>query len=122
MKISELSTDRAADVLCEVSVYALPILSDEELMDALKKKIDSTGTMTRAEVLAEGAAKIGALVPIVLKKHKADVFGLLAVLNETTAEKIAEQNIIKTLQQAKNIAKDRDLLDFFKSCAQEETK
>lgn len=122
MKISELSTDRAADVLCEVSVYALPILSDEELMDTLKKKIDSTGTMTRAKVLAEGAAKIGALVPIVLKKHKADVFGLLAVLNETTAEKIAEQNIIKTLQQAKDIAKDRDLLDFFKSCAQEETK
>lgn len=122
MKISELSTDRAADVLCEVSVYALPILSDEELMDTLKKKIDSNGTMTRAEVLAEGAAKIGALVPIVLKKHKADVFGLLAVLNETTAEKIAEQNIIKTLQQAKCIAKDRDLLDFFKSCAQEETK
>ena len=122
MKISELSTDRAADVLCEVSVYALPILSDEELMDTLKKKIDSTGSMTRAEVLAEGAAKIGALVPIVLKKHKADVFGLLAVLNETTAEKIAEQNIIKTLREAKNIAKDRDLLDFFKSCAQEETK
>ena len=122
MKISELSTDRAADVLCEVSVYALPILSDEELMDTLKKKIDSTGTMTRAEVLAEGAAKIGALVPIVLKKHKADVFGLLAVLNETTAEKIAAQNIIETLRQAKDIAKDRDLLDFFKSCAQEETK
>ena len=122
MKISELSTDRAADVLCEVSVYALPILSDEELMDTLKKKIDSTGTMTRAEVLAEGAAKIGALVPIVLKKHKTDVFGLLAVLNETTAEKIAAQNIIETLRQAKDIAKDRDLLDFFKSCAQEETK
>lgn len=122
MKISELSTDRAADVLCEISVYALPILADEELMQTLKEKIDSAGEMTRAEVLAAGAAKIGALVPIVLKKHKADVFGLLAVLNETTAEKIAEQNIIKTLSQAKDIAKDRDLLDFFKSWAQGDQK
>ena len=31
MKFSELSTDRAADVLCEVSVYALNILTDDEL-------------------------------------------------------------------------------------------
>ena len=34
MKFSELSTDRAADVLCEVSVYALNILNDEHKIQA----------------------------------------------------------------------------------------
>ena len=37
MKLSEFSTDKAADVLCEISVYALNIVSDEELRGSLKK-------------------------------------------------------------------------------------
>ena len=29
MKLSDLSTEKAADVLCEISVYTLSILGDE---------------------------------------------------------------------------------------------
>ena len=30
MKLSELSTDKATDVLCEISPYAINIMTDEE--------------------------------------------------------------------------------------------
>lgn len=117
MKISELSTDRAADVLCDLSAYVLHILADEELVTTLRSEIGCE-KMTRAAVLAAGAEKIVQLIPLVLKKHKQDVFGALAVLNETTSEDIAGQNIIKTMEMVKDAADDKELLDFFKSCAQ----
>ena len=40
MKLSELDTSRAADVLCEAGAYALNIMTDEELATELKSKID----------------------------------------------------------------------------------
>lgn len=59
MKFSELSTDRAADVLCEVSVYALNILTDDELRESLKAQIDAEKPQTAGERYAIGAQKIG---------------------------------------------------------------
>ena len=35
MKLSDLTTDRAADVLCEISIYLVNITTDEELMSEL---------------------------------------------------------------------------------------
>lgn len=49
MKFSELSTDKAADVLCEVSVYALNILTDDELRESLKAQIDAEKPQTAGE-------------------------------------------------------------------------
>jgi hypothetical protein len=51
-----------------------------------------------------------------MKGKKKDLFGILGVLNEKTPEKIAEQNIVKTMKQIREITKDKELLDFFKSC------
>ena len=44
------------------------------------------------------------------------MFGILGALNEKSVEEIAKQNFIKTMKQIKDIAKDKELLDFFKSC------
>jgi hypothetical protein len=40
----------------------------------------------------------------------------LGALNEKSVEEIAKQNILKTMSQIKDISKDKELLDFFKSC------
>lgn len=116
MRLSEISTDRAADVLCEITIYVANIVTDEDLIGELKKTI-SGKAITRAELIALATEKINKLIPIVLKKRKADVFGILAVLNEKTAEEIGKQNFLTTMKQVKEIVKDRELLDFFKSCA-----
>lgn len=119
MRISELSTDKAADVLCEVSTYALNIVTDDELRDSLKAQIDAEKPQTAGERYAIGAQRIGQWIPILLKKHRDDVFGILAAINGTTIAAIKKQNIIKTMLQVREAVKDKDLMDFFKSCASE---
>lgn len=119
MRISEFSTDCAADVLCEVSVYALNILSDDELRDSLKAQLDAEKPTTVGEKYAIGVQKIGQWVPLILKKHREDAFGILATVNGVSIEAIKKQNILQTMRQIKELARDKDLMDFFKSCASE---
>lgn len=116
MKLSQMTTDRAADVLCEITPYIANITADEELLAELRNAIDPKEVATKAELMAKGVEKITKLAPIVLKKRKADVFGVLAVLNDKTAEEIGKQNILATMAQVREIVKDKDLMDFFKSC------
>lgn len=116
MRLSELSTDRATDVLCELTPYVANIVSDEELLEELKKAVDRKDIVNKAQWLAVGAEKITKILPILLKKRKEDVFGILAVINEKTVEEIAGQNIILTLKQARTAFKDKELIVFFKSC------
>lgn len=120
MKISEISTDNAMDVLCELTPYVTNIVTDEDLVGELKKAIDFKEANTMAEKMALTAGKITKIIPILLKNRKSDVFGIVGVLNEKTIDEIAKQNIIVTMKQIRDIAKDKELLDFFKSCTDTE--
>lgn len=118
MKLSKLTTDEALDVLCEITPYVSNIITDEELMETLNKTIKKDG-MTRAGVLLAGAEKLSRLVPIVMKEHRNDVYGILAAVNGLDVDEIAKQNIIKTSMQIRDVCADREMLDFFRSCAQQ---
>lgn len=113
MRLSDLSTDRVADVLCEITPYLSNITGDADLMATLSDKLPKGSSV--AEIYLHSSQMITKIVPIVLKTHRADVFGALAVLNETTPEEIAGQNIIKTMEQVKEAIFDDVLRDFFKS-------
>lgn len=113
MKISEFSTDKAANVLCEVSVYALNICEDEQLIGMIREKIE--GAETQAELYTATIKKLSSLIPLLLDKHKQDVYGILATIYESNIETIAQQNILITMRQIKEIFQDKDLMDFFTS-------
>lgn len=119
MKLSELTTERAADVLCELTPYIANITGDKALLDELANKFDSKGK-SAAELYTFAAHKYATLVPILLKDHREDVFGVLSVLNETEPDKIAKQNIMETMKQVREVFQDKELLDFFKSFGQED--
>lgn len=119
MKLSELSTERAADVLCELTPYIANITGDKSLLDELANKFDSKGKSV-AELYTFAAHKYATLAPILLKAHRSDVFGVLAVLNECSADEIAKQKVMETMKQVRNLLQDKDLLDFFKSFGQED--
>ncbi len=119
MKLSELTTEQAADVLCELTPYIANITGDKALLDKLDKKFDSKGKSV-VELYTYGAQKYATLVPMLLKDHRADVFGILSILNGTTAEEVAKQNILTTILQIRSVFKDKELLDFFKSFGQED--
>jgi hypothetical protein len=116
MKLSQLSTDRAMDVLCEIATPVTNIMTDEELIKELQSAVDFGKANTMAEKIALITGKFSKILPLILKKRKADLFSILASLNEKTIEEIGSQNVIKTMSQIKDIAKDKELLDFFKSC------
>ena len=117
MKLSALSSDEALSVLCEAAGYITNIVTDEELMSTLRDCAVEGGAKTKAEQMAWLADKFSALFPVVFKKHKSDVFGLVAAINGSTAEEVAKQNVLKTMAQVRDMVKDKDLVDFFKSCA-----
>ena len=116
MKLSELSTEKSADLLCEITPYSIAIMTDEELMAELKAAIDFKDANTMAEKIALIVGKLSKILPILLKKRREELFGILGALNEKPAEAIAKQNIIITMKQVRDICKDKELLDFFKSC------
>jgi hypothetical protein len=116
MKLSQLSTDRVMDLLCEIATPVTNIMTDEELIKELKSAVDFEKANTMAEKVALITGKFTKILPLILKKRKADIFSILASLNEKTIEEIGSQNVIKTMSQIKDIAKDKELLDFFKSC------
>ena len=119
MKLSELSTERAADVLCELTPYIANITGDKSLLDELANKFDSKGKSV-AELYVFAAHKYATLAPILLKAHRSDVFGVLAVLNECSADEIAKQKVMKTMKQVRDLFQDKELRDFFKSFGQED--
>lgn len=116
MKLSKLTTDEALDVLCEITPFVSSIISDEDLMETLNKTIKKDG-MTRVGVMLAGAEKLSRLVPIIMKEHRNDVYGILAAVNGLDIDEIAKQNIIKTSMQIRDVCADKDMLDFFRSCA-----
>lgn len=120
MKLSQLSTERATDVLCELTPYIANIVEDSALMESLRDAIDTEKVKTKAELIAIGAGKATRLVPIILKNRRSDVYGILAVLNEKSVEEIAKQNLLVTMRQIKNVSRDKELVDFFKSWADTE--
>lgn len=120
MKLSQMSTDKALDVMCEITPYVTNIVTDEDLIGCLKNAIDPRAVNSKAEMIAAGAAKLTEIAKIVLQKRKSDVYGILGALNGKTAEEIAEQNGVETMKQIRDIIKDKELLDFFRSCASSE--
>lgn len=120
MKISELTTERAADVLCEITPFIANVTSDSDLMSTLSDKLPKGSSLS--EIYLHGSNMIAKLVPIVLKTHRADVFGILSVVNETTVDDISNQNILKTIDQIRQLIYDKELVDFFKSLQPEGAK
>lgn len=120
MRLSECTTEQAMGVLCEITPYISNIATDDELLGELRAAIKPGEDATRGMMILLVVEKINKIVPVVLKKHKADVFGIIAALNGKTPEKIAKQNILVTMAQIREIVKDKELLDFFRSCADSE--
>lgn len=116
MKISEFSTDKALDVICEITPFVDDIATDEELISTIKEKVKLPEGATRADMLRIGADKINKTVPILLKKKRSAIYGILAALNESSIEKISKQSMISTAKQIKEAVGDKELIDFFKSC------
>ncbi len=122
MKLSQLTTDETLDVLCEITPYINNIVIDQELTTELRRKVDPENLKTRTGVMLEGAKKLNVLIPVVLKKRRDDVYGILSALNKKEPEEIAKQSFIATVNQIREVLEDKELINFFESFVQPEAK
>lgn len=120
MKLSELSTDRALDVLCELTPYIANITNDEELVRTLGRKMDNSAETNLYGQFALLAGRIGEITPLLLKTHRADVYGILSILNEKPAAEIAAQPVTETMRQVLEVFQDTELIRFFRSSVRRE--
>lgn len=139
MKLSELSTDRAADALCELAPYVANIIEDEEIISALDRAMpkkpdgeEPTGgekneeekvRANRSDGFATGLrmfGEIGRMAPVLLKTHRPDVYGILSVMNERPAAEIAAQKLTETMRQVKELFRDGEFVAFFKSSVRQD--
>lgn len=116
MKLSELSTDKSLDVLCEITPYVTSIASDQELIAELKRKTKLPEDAPLIDLISVGVDKVNRIAPTLLKQKRNDIYGILSVINETTPEEIGKQNVLKTASQIRDLIKDKEFIDFFKSC------
>lgn len=120
MKLSELSTDKALDVLCELTPYISNIASDDAVVGTVGKIVDTGKDINlygKGLMLVE---RMGEIVPVLLKTHRSDVYGILSVMNERPAAEIAAQKLMDTMEQVRELFRDEEFVAFFKSSAQRE--
>lgn len=113
-KLSELTTDECADVLCELTPYIVNIVSDQEIMDAVGKAVDKN-TITKVGIMLLGAQKITAVIPLLLKTHRPDIYSILSIVAEKSVEEVAAQNVMVTMWQTRELLNDKEFVSFFKS-------
>lgn len=110
MKISEMTTEQGADILLALTPIITDFASDDEFKNIFTVTEDKDSTLL-------GAERLEKVVKYLLKNKRETVFELLGLMNGKTASEIAKQSFIKTAIQVKDLVKDKELLDFFKSFA-----
>lgn len=117
MKLSDLSTDRALDVLCELTPYIDRITNDKEVVSTIGKVVEPDAELNQYGSFMLIMGRLSEFVPLLLKNHRPDVYGILSILNEKSKEEIAYQPLGETIRQLREAFQDEDLMAFFKPSA-----
>ncbi len=122
MKLFQLSTDQALDTMCELAPYIGNIANDETVVGTIGKVMEDVEELNRYGQFMLLAGRIGEFTPLLLKTHRADVYGILSVMNERTVAEIAAQKLIDTIRQVRELFQDEDFLTFFRSSVRQGQK
>ena len=109
MKISQMTTDQAAEALIRIAEPASNIMHDEETIAMLDKL--AHGDNNALSFIADNIVPVST---VLLKTHREDVYEVLAALTEKSREEIAKQKFTQTVKDIKECW-DGDLADFFAS-------
>lgn len=108
MKLSQMTTDQAANILLLVTPDIGAIMQDETLIEKFTNQTTEPGKATET-----GIKIFMDLLPILLTKYRKNIYNIIGALNEKTAEEVAEQSLKETIAEITEIFNDEDLLSFF---------
>lgn len=110
MKISQMTTDQAADVLVRIAQPVSNIMDDEQVADVLRTLSGRKG-VPYIKLFSEILPKI---VPLALKTHRKDLYEVVGAFAEKTARDVGRMNVLDTIAVLRDSI-DQDVIDFFKS-------
>lgn len=119
MRLSQITnTDIFLDKVCEISPYIEQIVEDEEISKVWKDKIKATNGEIDTDKIKEmaldkGIEKLFKFIPLLLKKNRNAIYGILSVVNEKSIEEIANQKPMETIGQAKELLTDSEFTNLF---------
>ena len=110
MKISEMTTDMAADAMIRIAEPFQHICEDENMLKLFDKMKNLHGV--------EPIKALGSILPEVvmfgLKAHRNDLYEVIGALCQKTTAQVAKMNICETIKIVKE-SYDDVLKDFFTS-------
>lgn len=110
MKITEMTTDQAAEALVKLSAPIGNICDDEDITKISVKYRE----MKEVENIRALGRLLPEIVAYALKKHKRDFYEILGVLIGKTPEEVGQMNFAETIKAVKG-SYDEVLRDFFTS-------
>lgn len=110
MKISQMTTDQAAECMVRLSQPVANIMDD----DNLRPVLEQLGKGKNKPVVKLIAEMLPKLVPLAMRDHRQDMYEIVGALTEKPADEIGKMKFIWTLHELKE-SLDKDLIDFFKS-------
>lgn len=114
MKISQLSTVQAKDVLIQLAALTANITEDEPLMNIIGQAMSFDG-LNNTGVKGKLLGKWSAFVSELLKSHWPDVRGILSALNNKSVDEVEAQSLFETMRQINELRDDKELIDFLSS-------
>lgn len=110
MKISQMTTDQAADVLLRISQPIANIIDDPE-MEPMLKQLSESKKLSTTKLISTFLPKVTMLA---LKTHKQDMYEIAGALAQEPASKMGKKPVLEFVNIIKESV-DQDLIDFFKS-------
>lgn len=115
MKISQMTTDQAADVLVRIAEPVSNIMDDSKVAELLQD-ISRSKNVPYIKLFASLVPKI---VPLALKTHRKDLYEVVGALDNKSVSEVSKQNVLKTIKTLQESI-DKDLIDFFGSIGGQE--
>lgn len=121
MKLSEMTSEQGVDVLIRLTPVITGLLSDSEFISEvtgiLAGKSEDGKELRAEDYLSRGIEKINSLAFLLFRKKRDALFEIIGAVSGKSAAQVASQSFIVTLSEARDILRDKDLMNFLKSCA-----
>lgn len=119
MKLSEISSNKMMDVLCDLVVPIATIAEDRQILEAFFERVTVDEGMSYKERKVLGIMQVAQnfkiIIPGLLRNHRNDVYEILSIINEKEIEEIKNQSPIETVKQVKELLEDEEFTSFFSS-------
>lgn len=112
--LSQMTTDETCDALC-IAAPCIQNMADDKKLIAELQRVLPKDEHSQMGVYRFWVSRIAVIIPIVLKDHRTDLYGVLSPFNGLSAEACGKQPLMATLSQVKELCSDKDFVDFFSS-------